>query len=114
MGPVLVTGGSGQVGSALRRQNGAIEFVAPPRIELDLGDPDALVAAVAARPWAAVVNAGAYTAVDKAESNVVAAWKVNALAPAALAAATRAAGIPLIHVSTDYVFDGTKSGPYVE
>jgi len=114
MSPVLITGGSGQVGSALRRLGGDIEFVAPPRAELDLSDADALTAAVAARPWAAVVNAGAYTAVDKAESDVVAAWKVNALAPAALAAATRAAGIPLIHVSTDYVFDGTKPTAYVE
>jgi dTDP-4-dehydrorhamnose reductase len=114
MGPILVTGGSGQVGSALRRLSGAIEFVAPPRSELDLSDVDALAAAVTARPWAAVVNAGAYTAVDKAESDVVAAWKINALAPAALAAATHAAGIPLIHISTDYVFDGTKPEPYVE
>ena len=114
MGPVLVTGGSGQVGSALRRLGGTFDFVAPPRAELDLADPDQLAAAVAARPWAAVVNAGAYTAVDKAESEIVSAWKVNALAPAALAAATRAAGIPLIHISTDYVFDGTKAEPYGE
>jgi len=112
MGPVLVTGGSGQVGSALQRLGG--EFVAPSRAELDLADVDALVAAVAGRPWRAVVNAGAYTAVDKAESDVVGAWKINALAPAALAAATRAAGIPLIHISTDYVFDGRKGAPYVE
>ena len=112
MGPVLVTGGSGQVGSALLRLDG--EFVAPSRAELDLADAGALVAAVSARPWHAVVNAGAYTAVDKAESDVVAAWKVNALAPAALAAATRTAGIPLIHISTDYVFDGSKPEPYVE
>ena len=62
----------------------------------------------------AVVSAGAYTAVDRAESEVVAAWTVNALAPAALATATREAGIPLVHVSTDYVFDGTKPEPYVE
>ena len=114
MGPVLVTGGSGQVGSALQRLGGEFEFVAPSRAELDLADADALVAAVAARPWRAVVNAGAYTAVDKAESDVVGAWKINALAPAALAAATRAAGIPLIHISTDYVFDGAKPEPYVE
>jgi dTDP-4-dehydrorhamnose reductase len=114
MGPILVTGGSGQVGSALRRLNGTIEFVAPPRAELDLADTDSLAAAVAARPWAAVVNAGAYTAVDKAENDVVTAWKVNALAPAALAAATRAAGIPLVHISTDYVFDGTKPEPYAD
>jgi len=114
MGPVLVTGGSGQVGQALQRLGGQFDIVAPPRSELDLADTDALTAAVASRPWAAVVNSGAYTAVDKAESDVITAWKINALAPAALAAATRSAGIPLIQVSTDYVFDGDKPSAYVE
>jgi dTDP-4-dehydrorhamnose reductase len=64
------------------------------------------------RPWAAVINAAAYTAVDKAESDVVAAWTVNALAPAALAAACAAAAIPLVQVSTDYVFAGDKQGAW--
>jgi dTDP-4-dehydrorhamnose reductase len=115
MGPILVTGGSGQVGGALLRlAPSGIELVAPARSELDLTDPAALAAIVGARSWAAVVNCAAYTAVDKAESDVVAAWQINALAPAALAAATAAAGIPLIHVSTDYVFDGSKAGPYRE
>jgi dTDP-4-dehydrorhamnose reductase len=61
-----------------------------------------------------VISAGAYTAVDKAESDVVSAWRVNALGPAALAAATAKAGAPLIHISTDYVFSGDKPGYYVE
>jgi len=111
---VLVTGGSGQVGSALRRLAGRIELVTPERDELDLTDPHAIAAIVTSRPWDAVISSGAYTAVDKAEGDVTTAWAVNALAPAALAAATAKAGIPLIHVSTDYVFDGSKAGFYVE
>ena len=112
-GPVLVTGGTGQVGTALReRAPAGLELVMPPRAELELADPGALAAIVASRPWTAVVNCGAYTAVDKAETDVVAAWQANALAPAALAAATAAAGIPLVHLSTDYVFDGTADRAY--
>jgi len=114
-GPVLVTGGSGQVGGALVRLAGPdVEIVAPSRDILDLSDPAALATMVGARPWAAVVNCAAYTAVDKAESDVVAAWQVNALAPAALAAASAAANIPILHVSTDYVFNGAKPEPYGE
>lgn len=115
MSPILVTGGSGQVGGALIRLAGpGTEIVAPTRDQLDLTDPAALAAMVEARPWAAIVNCGAYTAVDKAESEAVRAWQVNALAPAALAAASARAGIPILHVSTDYVFDGAKAEPYVE
>ena len=109
---ILLTGGSGQVGTALRRL--MPDLVAPTRAELDLADPAALTAAVATRPWTAVINCAAYTAVDRAESDVVAAWQANAIAPAALAAATRAAGIPIVHLSTDYVFDGASPEPYGE
>lgn len=91
-----------------------MNVVAPSHRELDLGDPDAILALVASRPWAAVINCAAYTAVDRAESEVVQAWRANALGPAALAQATAAAQIPLIHVSTDYVFDGSKPGAYLE
>jgi dTDP-4-dehydrorhamnose reductase len=112
--PILVTGGSGQVGGAIVRLAGAREVAAPGRAALDLSDPQAIAHAVASRDWAAVVNCAAYTAVDRAEGDVVAAWQANALAPAALAAATAAAGIPLIQLSTDYVFDGAKPSPYVE
>jgi len=115
MGPILVTGGSGQVGGAILRLAGHdAEIVAPGRDQLDLTDAQALAAMIATRPWAAIVNCAAYTAVDKAESDVVAAWRVNALAPAALAAASNAAGVPILHVSTDYVFSGAKSDFYVE
>lgn len=112
---ILLTGGTGQVGTELQARVGDnVEIVAPGRVALDLSDPVSVEAAFAARPYAAVINAGAYTAVDRAESEVVAAWKVNALAAAALAAATARAGVPIVHVSTDYVFDGAKAEPYVE
>lgn len=112
---ILLTGGSGQVGTeVVRLAPAGLNIVAPGRAELDMADPDSIARMVASRPWAAVINSAAYTAVDKAESDIVAAWKVNALGPAALAQATAAAGIPLVHVSTDYVFDGSKDGFYRE
>ena len=112
---ILLTGGAGQVGSALRALAPAgWDIHAPTRNELDLADPDQISAVVASRPWAAVISAGAYTAVDRAEDEVVAAWRVNALGPATLAQAAARAGTPIVHLSTDYVFDGRKSGPYVE
>lgn len=112
---ILLTGGGGQVGTELRRLAPSdFEIVAPGRGDLDLADPDAIARQVAARPWAAVINSGAYTAVDKAETDPVAAWKINALGPVALALATAQAGIPLLQVSTDYVFDGAKATPYLE
>jgi dTDP-4-dehydrorhamnose reductase len=69
---------------------------------------------VGARPWAAIINAGAWTAVDAAESHAAEAWAANALGPAALARASGEAGIPLVHLSTDYVFDGGLDRPYRE
>lgn len=112
---ILVTGGTGQVGTELlARAPADLEIVAPPRAELDLSDPASIERAFAARSYAAVINAGAYTAVDKAESDVVTAWKVNALAPAALAALTARASVPMVQVSTDYVYDGAKAEPYLE
>jgi dTDP-4-dehydrorhamnose reductase len=114
-GAVLVTGGSGQVGTSLRAVAGdRFELVMPPRAELDLSDPASIEASLASRDWAAVVSSGAYTAVDKAESEVVAAWRANAIGPAALAAGTAARGIPIVHLSTDYVFDGSQPGFYAE
>jgi dTDP-4-dehydrorhamnose reductase len=111
---VLVTGGSGQVGRELARRVWPDGWRAEvlTRAELDLSDPAAIAAKVAERPWAAVINAAAYTAVDRAETEPVAAWAVNALAPAAFAHACRAADVPLVHVSTDYVFDGAKRGAW--
>lgn len=113
---LLITGGSGQIGRELRRHpwNAETQIIAPNRSELDLSDPAMVLNYVSNGNFSAVINAAAYTAVDKAEADVVAAWRVNALGPAALAQATRTASIPLIHLSTDYVFDGGKATPYCE
>ena len=112
---LLVTGGSGQVGGAvavLAKARG-IAADAPDRSALDLGD----VASINAYPLegiTAIINCAAYTAVDKAESEPERAFAINATAAGILAACAAAHGIPLIHVSTDYVFDGRKSGAYTE
>lgn len=113
---ILVTGGTGQVGTELRRHIWPedIQLVAPTRQELDLSNCDQVEQYVSAGDFSAVINSGAYTAVDRAETDILATWKVNALAPAAIAAATRNRNIPLVQLSTDYVFDGTKDGPYLE
>jgi len=114
MKQILVTGGNGQLGTELQRfaWPDGWQVVATDADDLDLTDLPAVAAKVAERPWAAVISAGAYTAVDKAESDVVTAWAVNALAPAALAQACAAADIPIVQVSTDYVFDGAKAGAW--
>ncbi|GJE28104.1 dTDP-4-dehydrorhamnose reductase [Methylobacterium organophilum] len=111
---ILILGGAGQVGTELQAfpWPEGVRLSAPDRASLDITDEAAVAATVAERPWAAVINTAAYTAVDKAESEVGAAWRLNALAPAYLAAATARAGIPLVHVSTDYVFDGAGEGAY--
>ncbi len=116
MREILVLGGSGQVGTALGRLAlpKGVGLVAPPRSTCDLADSASVAATVAARPWAAVINAAAYTAVDRAETEIAAAWTLNALGPAVLAEATARAGIPLVHVSTDYVFSGALDRPYRE
>ncbi|HXP06367.1 MAG TPA: dTDP-4-dehydrorhamnose reductase [Stellaceae bacterium] len=115
-GKVLVIGRIGQVGHELARAawpaGFAPEFVE--RDQLDLGNPDEVKPAVVAMRPRIVINAGAYTAVDQAESERDAAFAVNRDGPAALAEACREVGAALIHFSTDYVFDGTKPSPYTE
>ncbi|KQP31376.1 NAD(P)-dependent oxidoreductase [Methylobacterium sp. Leaf102] len=112
---ILILGGAGQVGTELQAHAwpDGVRVDAPDRAALDITDADAVARTLDATPYEAVINTAAYTAVDKAESDVVAAWRLNALAPAILAAATRARGIPLVHVSTDYVFDGDGEGDYL-
>ena len=114
MADILITGGSGQVGTSLQALSWPVGFnvVAPSRAELDLSDVASLEAMMRSREWALVINCGAYTAVDKAETDSVAAWQINALAPVVLARETLRLGVPLIHVSTDYVFDGSSLEPY--
>jgi dTDP-4-dehydrorhamnose reductase len=88
--------------------------VAVGRPELDLADPKSLAAAIARERPDIVVNAAAYTAVDKAEAEPAVAHAINALGAEHVATACAASAIPIIHISTDYVFDGTKDGPYLE
>ena len=111
---ILVTGGNGQLGTELRRfaWPSGWEAVGIDIDQIDLTDSDAIATKVAGGGWAAVISGGAYTAVDKAEDDLVTAWAVNALAPAALARACREASIPILQVSTDYVFDGDKDGAW--
>jgi dTDP-4-dehydrorhamnose reductase len=112
----LLLGGTGQVGQELcaLALSKEIEVVAPSRGELDLENPSAIARMIAAQPWSAVINAAAYTDVDRAESQEAAAFAVNAEAPSRLATETGCRRIPLIHISTDYVFDGRKGTPYIE
>ena len=113
---VLVLGAGGQVGRELCRLSwpARCEIAALDRAGLDIAERDAVFAAVERQRPDIVVNAAAYTAVDRAENERDAAWAGNCTGPANLASACRQAGIPLIHISTDYVFDGSKSGPYRE
>ncbi len=113
---LLVLGSGGQVGTELRRiaWPGGTQIAACDRDGIDITRHDAVAAAVTRVRPDIVINAAAYTAVDRAESERDAAWAGNCTGPANLAAACRAASIPLIHISTDYVFDGSKTGAYVE
>lgn len=106
---VLVFGATGQVGRDLARQ--APGAVCLTRAEADLADPAACAAIVAATGARAVINAAAYTAVDRAETEEALAATINAEAPAAMARAAAARGLPFVHLSTDYVFDGAGTGP---
>ena len=109
---ILLTGGSGQVGWELRRTLCPIaRVVAPSRGELSLGDLDGLRSIVSARRPALVVNAAAFTAVDLAETEPAEAELVNATAPGVLAEECRRLDIPIVHFSTDYVFDGAVRVP---
>jgi dTDP-4-dehydrorhamnose reductase len=112
---VLVTGAHGQVGADVAELlAGRADVIACDRAALDLADPAAISERVRAARPALIVNAGAYTAVDRAESEADLARAVNARAPEVLAAEAKRAGALLVHYSTDYVFDGAKGGAYVE
>jgi len=112
---ILLTGKDGQLGWELSRALGPLgEIVAFGRRELDLAVPDRIVSAVGTTRPDVIVNAAAYTAVDRAESEPEAALAVNAVAPGILAGEARRIGALLIHYSTDYVFDGAKGAPYTE
>lgn len=112
---LAVTGKNGQVVSALQALAGpGLEIVALGRPELDLARPDTVFKALRDAKPDVVVSAAAYTAVDKAESEPDIAFAVNRDGAKAVARAANDIGVPVIHISTDYVFDGTKTTAYVE
>jgi dTDP-4-dehydrorhamnose reductase len=112
---ILLTGRTGQVGSALVHALAPLgEVRALDRQEMDLLDPQSIRSAVAKAMPDVIVNAAAYTAVDRAEREKELAHEVNSRAVKELAHESRSAGALLVHFSTDYVFDGVKSTPYVE
>ena len=114
---VVVTGREGQVVRSLIERGAASGVAVIPlgRPEFDLaGSAERIAAAIEAERPDVIVSAAAYTAVDKAESERDLAFAINEQGPRAMAVAARNAGIPLIHLSTDYVFDGAGDRPYVE
>ena len=112
---VLLLGKNGQVGWELHRTLCPLgEIVATDRRELDITDFDRLRETVRTLKPQVIVNATAYTAVDKAEDEPELAMRINGEAPGVLAEEAKRCGALLVHYSTDYVFDGTKNGPYTE
>ncbi|MND35567.1 dTDP-4-dehydrorhamnose reductase [compost metagenome] len=114
---MVVTGREGQVVLSLLERgakDGRFEVIALGRPELDLSAPETIEAALQKTRPDVIVSAAAYTAVDQAEGDEEAATVVNGVAAGKIAEAAAALGVPVIHISTDYVFDGSKVAPYVE
>ncbi len=113
---ILLFGGDGQVGREMVRASAArrTSLVALSRAQADITDAAAVGEAIKRHTPSIVINAAGYTKVDLAESEPEAAHEANAVGPGLLATACARVGVPLIHISTDYVFDGEKRGPYVE
>lgn len=115
MSKIVVTGGSGQVGWELRRTLSTFgEILAPSRMEVDFSRPELVSRYIRAVRPSLVVNAAAYTAVDKAESEPAESDRVNAVTVGILAKACADCDALLVHYSTDYVFDGRKASSYTE
>lgn len=113
---IVVTGKQGQVTRSLAVGGPAmgLEVMTVGRPELDLADPASVLPALAASRPDAIISAAAYTAVDRAETEPQLAFRVNGAGAGAVAAAAATLSVPLLHLSTDYVFDGSKPGAYVE
>jgi len=114
---ILVTGANGQLGMEIQQLSKAyplFEFIFVTREEMPLDKPDAIIHSIAKHRPQYFVNCAAHTAVDKAESEKELVYKINADAPGIIARACRENNIQLIHISTDYVFNGTGSSPYKE
>lgn len=112
---ILITGQHGQVSRHLQHSLAGLgELQVLGREQLDLSQPHAIIQAVQAAQPHLIINAAAHTAVDQAEKEPDLAHAINATAPGLLAEAAAGLGVPLIHYSTDYVFDGRKAAPYTE
>ena len=112
---LLVFGRTGQVATELGRLAGpGLDVTALGRDRANLADADACAAIIAGTDADVVINAAAYTAVDRAEEEEALATAINAAAPGAMARASAEKGLPFLHISTDYVFDGSKEGAWVE
>jgi dTDP-4-dehydrorhamnose reductase len=112
---ILLTGGTGQVGWELQRSLMPLgEVIAPTRKQFNLADPESLRKKIQEWRPDLIINAAAYTAVDQAEDEPELAYAINAKAPRVIAEEAEKQKIPLIHYSTDYIFDGTKETPYLE
>ena len=114
---ILITGANGQVGWALKQLAGQFPqhtAIALERRDLDITCKDAVSQAITKNNVSIVINAAAYTAVDKAEDNAESAFNINRDGVENLASSCLNADIPLLHISTDYVFNGKKTSPYLE
>jgi dTDP-4-dehydrorhamnose reductase len=113
---ILVLGGHGQLGTELvmRAGEAGVPLTAVGHSEVDVADPKTIARAIARYRPTLIVNAAAYNNVDRAESQVAQAQRTNALGASVAATSAKRAGLPIIHISTDYVFDGEKSGAYRE
>ena len=112
---IVLTGKTGQVGHQLERSlQGLGEVIALDSKQMNLAEPDAVRAVLRELKPQLIVNPAAYTAVDQAEKEEELAQRINGIAPGVMAEEARALGAAMIHYSTDYVFDGTKTGAYVE
>ncbi|SLN75849.1 dTDP-4-dehydrorhamnose reductase [Ruegeria meonggei] len=107
---VLIFGATGQLGKALVRQSPQAH--APSRADIDLSSPEDCADAILEYRPKAIINAAAYTAVDRAEEDEATAHLINATAPGVMARTAATLGIPFVHVSTDYVFDGSGQSPW--
>ena len=115
MAKILITGANGQVGYCLTQQlHGKHTILAVDRDELDITDRDAVFATVASFKPDVIINAAAHTAVDKAETEVELSEAINVKGPQYLAEAAKSIDSAILHISTDYVFDGQRAGKYKE
>ena len=114
----LVTGANGQLGKSIKslvnQQKIGDSFVFATRDQFDLSNPQSIKSYFQSSTFDLIINSAAYTSVDKAETELAQAYQVNAEAVKYLAQAALNSDIPLLHISTDYVFDGTKQSPYLE